>query len=143
MIITNIEIPDRYSVCEHSDCKLAATCLYQIAYVHQIESETYLRLINPRKCSKDGNCLYYRDSAPVTFARGFTNFQKRMFPDQYQRFMTRLIGKFGRNPYFERRRGDTPLPPKEQEFILNVLKEVGITEEMKFDQYEENINWYG
>ncbi|MCQ2330178.1 MAG: hypothetical protein MJZ93_06460 [Paludibacteraceae bacterium] len=26
--------------------------------------------------------------------------------------------------------------------VLAVLKEVGITEEMRFDSYESHINWY-
>lgn len=142
-------LPSDYPVCQHSDCKMAGTCLHQLAYDQLRQTETYLRLLNPGKCgstcSPTGEeipCEYYRDNKPVIYARGFTNFQKRMFPDQYQNFMNLLIGKFSRNPYFERRRGETALPPKEQEIVLNALKQVGVTEEMKFDSYEENINWY-
>ena len=75
------------------------------------------------------------------YARGFTNFQKRMFPDQYLKFMNMLIATFGRNAYFERRRGETALSPKEQAIVLKALKKVGVTEEMEFDKYEENLNW--
>lgn len=75
------------------------------------------------------------------YARGFTNFQKRMFPDQYLKFMNQLIATFGRNAYFERRRGETALSPKEQAIVLKSLKKVGVTEELKFDKYEENLNW--
>ena len=139
---TYTTIPSGYPVCEHSDCPQAATCLHQIAYQELMKKEEYLRLINPNQCATDGMCKHYRDSTPVTYARGFTNFQKRMFPDQYQKFMSICIGHWSRNPYFERRRGDSALPPSEQEFILKALKQVGITEEMKFDNYEENINWY-
>lgn len=135
-------LPPGYAVCQHSDCKMAKTCLHQMAYDKLMQTETYLNLINPGKCSKDEHCGFYRDSKPVLYARGFTNFQKRMFPDQYQEFMRLLIGRFSRNPYFERRRGETALPPKEQEIVLNALKQVGVTEEMEFDSYEENINWY-
>lgn len=34
------------------------------------------------------------------------------------------------------------IPISEQEFILKVLKIVGVTEEMQFDSYEQAINWY-
>ena len=71
-----------------------------------------------------------------------TNFQRRMFPDQYRRFMEICVGEWGRNPYFERRRGARLIPISEQEFILKVLKIVGVTEEMQFDSYEQAINWY-
>ena len=136
-------LPKDYPLCEHSSCPMAATCLHQVAYSMMMEQNAeYLRLINPTRCSKDEACTYYRDKKPVIFARGFTNFQKRMFPDQYSRFMSICINHWSRNPYFERRRGERSLPPDEQVFILNALKKVGVTEDMKFDSYEENINWY-
>ena len=136
-------LPKDYPLCEHSSCPMAATCLHQVAYSMMMEQNAeYLRLINPARCSKDEACTYYRDKKPVIFARGFTNFQKRMFPDQYSRFMSICIKHWSRNPYFVRRRGDRYLPPDEQVFILNALKKVGVTEDMKFDSYEENINWY-
>jgi len=34
------------------------------------------------------------------------------------------------------------IPISEQKFILEVLKIVGVTEEMQFDSYEQAINWY-
>lgn len=134
-------IPANYAVCLHHDCPKAATCLHQIAYQTLVEQENYLNLINPNRCGKDDSCRYYRNNTPVVYARGFTNFQKRMFPDQYQTFKSILIDKFCRNSYFERRRGETALSPKEQSIVLQALKAAGITEEFKFDSYEENYNW--
>lgn len=73
-------LPINNPVCEHSSCSKAATCLHQVAYSMMMEqNEEYLRLINPTRCSKDETCTYYRDKKPVIFARGFTNFQKRMY----------------------------------------------------------------
>lgn len=135
-------LPKDYPVCEHSSCLLAATCLHQTAYSMMMEQNAeYLRLINPTRCSKDEACTYYRDKKPVIFARGFTNFQKRMYPQQYDKFMTTLILHFGRNQYFKRRRGDILLPPEEQEVIRLMLEKVGADSKMDFDKYEEHINW--
>ena len=120
-----------------------AVCLHQIAYQPLIEQPaTVLRLLNPTLCTRDEACPYFRDSAPVTYARGFTGMQSRMFPAQYQQFMSILMSHFGRNPYFERRRGEFPLSPKEQRIVLNALRRVGVTEELRFDHYEESVNWY-
>ena len=135
-------VPQYYRVCLHADCKKAGTCLHQIAYNHLIADQTYLELINPTRCKPDGQCPFFRDCAPVRFARGFAHFQKRMFPEQYDRFAAILMQRFGRNPYYERRRGDTALPPSEQRLVLDTLRRVGVTEEMKFESYEEAINWY-
>lgn len=134
--------PSHYTVCEHSDCQCAAICLHQLAYTELLKTETILHLLNPTQCVKDETCKFYCNNTPVTYARGFTNFQKKMFPDQYQTFMYKLIGKFSRNGYFERRRGDSALSSKEQEIVLAALKEAGISEEMKLDSYESHINWY-
>lgn len=135
-------LPAGYAVCQHSDCVMAETCLHQIAYPTMLAENDILRLVNPSMCSKDALCKYYRSNAPITYARGFAHFQKRMFPEQYNRFSTMLIDRFGRNAYYERRRGDTALTPEEQRIVLDALKQVGITEEMKFESYEENTNWY-
>ena len=135
-------LPKDYPLCEHSSCPMAATCLHQVAYSMMMEQNAeYLRLINPTRWSKDEACTYYRDKKPVIFARGFTNFQKRMYPQQYDQFMTTLILHFGRNQYFKRRRGDILLPPEEQEVIRLMLEKVGADSKMDFDKYEEHINW--
>ena len=133
--------PYDYPVCELQDCPMATTCLRQFAYTTLIENEEYLRLINPTKCSKDEACKYYRDKKPVVFARGFTNFQKQMFPQQYDKFMTTLVSHFGRNQYYKRRRGAILIPPEEQKVIRRVLEKVGADPKMDFDNYEEQINW--
>lgn len=135
-------LPANYPVCEHNSCPMAATCLHHIAYSILMEQNAeFLRLINPARCSKDEACAYYRDKKPVIFARGFTNFQKRMYPQQYDQFMTTLILHFGRNQYFKRRRGDILLLPEEQEVIRLMLEKVGADSKMDFDKYEEHINW--
>ena len=135
-------LPTNYPVCEHSSCPMAATCLHHIAYTMMLEqNEEYLRLINPTRCSKDKTFTYYHDKKQVIFARGFTNFQKHMFPQQYDQFMTTLCFHFGRNQYFKRRRGDILISPEEQEEIRHMLEKVGADSKMEFDNYEEHINW--
>ena len=69
------------------------------------------------------------------------NFQKRMYPEQYDKFMSLLILHFGRSQYFKRRRGDIALPPEEQEAIQIALKKAGVTQKMEFDEYIDAINW--
>lgn len=105
-------IPSGYAVCQYSDCPMAETCLHQIVYPTMLEKNDILSVVNPGRCSKDAKCKFYRSNKPITYARGFAHFQKRMFPDQYDRFSMILINKFGRNAYYERRRGDTALTPR-------------------------------
>ena len=136
------EAPPHYPICLHADCPRAGHCLHRVAYGELIGKCEMLSVINPERCRKDGDeCPYFRDAAPVAYARGFTGMQRRMYPDQYKRFMRLLTEHFGRNPYFERRKGETVLSPSEQQIVLDALRKAGVTEDLKFDAYEENINW--
>ena len=134
-------IPKNYSVCMHADCEVASSCLHQLVYSKLLERESHLNLINPNMCGKNSECKFFRDSKPVTYARGFTKIQQSLSVRQYRVFMDALKEVFGRNAYFERRSGMRAMPPKEQEIVLAILKRQGVTDCVEFDSYEENINW--
>ena len=135
------KMPSTYQLCLHADCPKADTCLRQLAFRRLDELGLYLHLLNPSRCTKQANCPHYANCQPVRFAKGFTNFQKRMYPAQYDKFMTMLMNHFGRNSYFKRRRGEILLPPHEQEIVKIALKKSGVTQNMEFDSYIECINW--
>lgn len=116
------EIPQEFSVCQHADCPRVANCLHQVVCQPLMERDNILRLINPNRCTKDASCPHFRDAAPVTYARGFVGMQQRMLPAQYMTFMSILKSRFGHNPYYERRRGEMPLTPREQKIVLNALR---------------------
>lgn len=135
------EVPDDYPVCVHDQCPKAQQCLRQIGYGRLAATETLLRMVNPLRCTQDDDCPFYRSAEPVVWARGFAHFQHHMFPEQYKQFMFLLIQRFGRNAYFERRRGDTALSPTEQEMVMDALRTVGVTEPLSFQSSEKTVNW--
>lgn len=135
------DIPSRYKVCLHADCVRASVCLRQLAYRSLMEKEEVLWLLNPLRCTKDESCPYYRNGGIAVYALGFKGMKERMYPKQYQEFMSILTAQFGRNPYFERRSGKKPLSPKDQRLVLQALKRVGVEENLEFDRYEERVNW--
>ena len=132
-------IPSYYSVCTLADCKMASTCLHQQAYAVLARENDYLRLLSPRLCSKDEKCKHYRNNKPETYARGFTNMQKCMLTGQYKRFINMMMRHYARSTYFKMRSGKTPLSPKDQAYILNILRQIGVTQDLKFDSYEDII----
>ena len=134
--------PEFYSVCVHAQCPKAGECLHRIAFENLRSKKEVMRLVNPDRCTADESCTKFRSNKPVHFARGFSQMKRKMYPDQYKRFMNILIETFGRNPYFERRRGDTALPPSEQELVQQALRKAGVTEKIEFDSYEDTVNWY-
>ena len=139
---TYTTLPSRFGTCLHVNCPMASACLRQLAYSKMTENKDILCMVNPRHCSKDRDCKFYRDATPVRYAKGFTNFQKRMFPEQYHDFMYTLIVQFGRSAYFERRSGHTLLSPAEQEIVLAALQQAGVKEDFQFDKYVELYNWF-
>lgn len=134
--------PKDYPVCVHAQCPKAGECLHRIAFEKLRAECKYMRLLNPDHCSADDSCQNFRCNKPVRYARGFTDFQRHMYPQQYDRFMTALILHFGRNQYYARRRGVIAMPPEEQALVLQTLKKVGVTETLTFDRYDDAINWY-
>ena len=100
-----------------------------------------MRLINPTRCTKEASCPYYRNSQPVTFARGFTGFKKQLSMEQYQKFMnirTALLDGRNLSSNKKRSRGS---PPEEQNDIKETLHQLGVCTEVTFDNYEETPRW--
>ena len=134
-------IPANYPLCLHADCPKAESCLRQLAFRRHAELGMHLTLLNPSLCTMQDNCPHYADSKPVRFAKGFTNFQKHMFPQQYSMFMDLLISHFGRNQYFMRRSGKVVLSPEEQNVIRQALVKCEVEDNLEFDEYIESILW--
>ena len=76
-----LEIPHGFALCGEAECLCAEGCLRHRAYLQQAETVKVFTVVNPRFCTKDGQCAYFRDAGPVNFARGFTQMQKRMAAD--------------------------------------------------------------
>ena len=136
-------IPNGYEACLPCDCPQRSHCLHAWAWNYRDSSIRQYVVLNPDQTTLDGHCSFYCDDRPQRYALGFTNFQKRMYPDQYRQFMSVCVSHFGRNPYFMRRRGAMPIPPSEQAFIRSVLKQVGVPDDLDFDGFEERVNWNG
>ena len=134
------EVPYGFIHCLEVDCPMAEHCLRQIAMRALPKGELSVRILNPQIAAPSENCRFYRSDEPQVYARGFKNMQKQMLSGQYDTFRYRLIGKFGRNPYFERRKGERLCTPKEMLEVKAVLKDLGL-EHLEFDAYEEHINW--
>lgn len=136
-------IPHNYEACLTNNCPQREHCLRAWVWDNRKSSVQRYVVLNPDLTTSDGHCPFYCNDQPQRYALGFTNFQRRLYPDQYKQFMSACIARFGRNPYFMRRRGDTPMSPSEQAFIRSVLKQIGAPEDIDFDGFEERINWYG
>ena len=110
------EVPGCYLHCSNVDCKMANHCLRQLAMQHLPNNQIAVTILNPQLTKTGEMCEYYRDDK------------------------SQVQGKFGRNPYFERRKGARLCSPKEMKEVEAVLKDIN-HEELKFDAYVEKLNW--
>ena len=104
--ITLNDVPGGYAMCSRDDCAVCNHCLRHIAFQEVGKDLKMLFQVNPLRVVLSDKCEYFRTDEPATYALGFKNMQQSMTPPQYQTFSCRLIGKFGRTDYFERRRGE-------------------------------------
>ena len=134
------EIPEWYPVCIKCECPLADHCLRQIATQLLTDKCLIVRMVNPLIATSSEQCQFYRSDEKQSYARGFKNMQNDMLPRQYQEFMHRLTGQFGRTGYFERRRGERLCSPSEVMKVKEVLENIGLSN-LEFDKYEMHYNW--
>jgi len=60
---------------------------------------------------------------------------------QMQSAISDLMGYFGRRTYYRSRKGERLLSPSEQQDVLRILKNCGVTSPLDFDLYIEDYNW--
>lgn len=98
-------------------------------------------VINPRSLQEGESCPHFAMLGKVTYAYGMLEILGRTPRDIRKKIIFELSIHFGRNPFYSRRKGERPIPPTEQEFILDTFRKYGITDSHLFDRYEECDEW--
>lgn len=143
-------MPKDYIYCPAADgaCPRAPQCLRAIAYRQLTATEASakpgpIRIVHPACVAHaQKGCDYYRDSTPVRFAQGMT----KLFDEIPHRLETdirrRIMACFScRSYYFQSRKGERLITPKEQQAIANVFRQAGLKAEPEFDNYVEETYW--
>ena len=138
--ITINDMPGYYAMCTRNDCEVCDHCLRYLAFEAVGKDFWRVYLANPLKVVPTGECEYFRTDEPATYAKGFKNMQQEMKPRQYDDFSIKLIGKFGRTGYYDRRKGARLCTPADIETVRNVLQEIGLPD-LEFDSYLKRTNW--
>jgi hypothetical protein len=135
------DVPGGYGLCTRNDCAVCNHCLRHIAYNDVVTDELWvINHVNPLRVKPTAECDYFRTDELATYAKGFVKMKQEMLPRQYDEFMCRLIGKFGRTGYYERRRGERLCTPSEIKAIRTVLQELKLPD-LEFDGYVKQFNW--
>ena len=135
-------VPTNYMLCIKSDCPKAATCLrYKATQMMPTEVKTWSILSPAYLAQMKGECPHYRLAEKVRYARGFVRMIRTLPVNISEMVAQKLIARFGRNAYYDMRKGKRTIAPTEQEVIRTVVAECGALQEVVFDSYEENFQW--
>lgn len=143
-------IPKDYIYCPAADgaCPRIPHCLRAIAYRQLTATEAPtksgpIRIVHPAcVASAADGCEYYRDSTPVRFARGMTKLFDEIPHRLEADIRRRIMACFScRSYYFQSRKGERLITPKEQQDIANVFRRAGLKAEPEFDNYVEETYW--
>lgn len=136
------QVPYSYGVCPSASCPLSATCLRHIALEHAPAKPAFLPTLTPAALKAiKGDCKYYRPNTPIHYAKGFLNLINSLEVGTSGIFRSRLISYFGRKNYYLARKGELPIHPKDQQYIIQLAKQLKVEKEEYFDSYFDGYDW--
>lgn len=136
------EVPNQYPMCLNRECNKADTCLRQLVEQNVPADIPYWNIISPKHlATQDGPCPYYRPATKVQFSKGFIRFLNTLPHKLLLTVTSQLTAHFGRRTYFRIRKGERLLSPAEQQQLLAILKNCGVSDPLEFDAYIESYDW--
>ena len=139
---TSEKVPNNYTLCIKGDCPKAANCLRHVAVAMMPAEVQRWSILSPAYLVQiEGECPHYRSAEKVQYARGFVRMIRTLPVNISEMVAHTLIARFGRNTYYDMRKGKRAIAPAEQEIILAVVAECGVQQEVVFDSYEEDYQW--
>lgn len=136
------KVPFSYNICLNRECPQANTCLRQLAEQSAPDDIQSWTILSPKYLAslKDA-CPHYRSDTKVLFAKGFIKLLEDLPYKQMQAAVAQLSGYFGRRTYYRIRKGERLLSPSEQEMVLSILKNCGVSSHKGFDDYIKEYDW--
>lgn len=140
-ILDHSHVPGSYAHCFDASCPLAARCLPRLAADCLTDDVTQVMAVNPRRCSHDEQCPYFRPAEEVRMARGFMHALGTVPMANVHKVERAVMALYNRCYYYRMRRGTYALTPEQQEQIARILTENGAAQPVEFDAYEMELDW--
>lgn len=125
------------TLCLNSECPQASTCR-RFVYAHSIpKDELSFSVFNPTYLSGLSECPHYWSTDLVHYAKGFIHLLESL-PAGDKTLINALMLRYGRKNYYRYRKGELLLPPEEQEFITDLVRQTCPSiQAVEFDGYVE------
>ena len=128
------KLPYGWTLCSLSECSRKEECLrYQVC---QSVTLTRGQCVLPAVLLKE-TCPYFHPIRKVNVAIGFKGIFREVKERDHSEIRRKIANYLGRGgTYYRYRNGERSLTPKQQEWIRQLFRRYGYTEEVVFDRYE-------
>lgn len=136
------QYPNDYSLCFLEDCKLKEQCSHYIAGQHIRKDHYQGHAIFKTMLDRKDGCIQYHKLRTIKGAWGFdTLFDNIKYKDSaaVRRAVKAYLGS--NTTYSRYKNGQLLLSPEQQTWIINLFKKYGYTDNLRFDNYKEIIDW--
>lgn len=129
------------ALCSSNCCKVADRCRRAMGYKTITAEDETLKMVNPMLTTNDESCPMYSHLDTVRFAKGFMKLQGEMSRIKFDALKQKLLAHYGKNPYYEMRKGTRQISPEDQSYITEAVSKTGATITDPFDEYVEQEVW--
>lgn len=128
------KIPYTWAMCYLSECSRRDECLrYQVC---MSAGFTLRQCVLPAVLRK-GECPYFHPIRKVRVAIGFKGIFSEVRYRDHSTIRSKIANYLGRGgTYYRYRNGERALSPEQQEWIRQLFRRYGYTDEVVFDRYE-------
>lgn len=134
-------VPDGWALCYLSECGRKEECLRYQACLLSPKGKTQAACVLPAAL-RQGACPHFHPIEKMRMAAGFQRIFDELKAKHVASITSKLIRYLGpKTTYYRYRCGERSLTPKQQEWILALLRSYGYTEGVAFDSYSEGYRF--
>lgn len=140
--LKNKPVPFNYARCYNEQCPKASNCLRRVAALLTTADTSYISIVNPMCIPATGtDCPYFQTAEKIHVAWGISHLLDKVPYKDGTNMKQQLIGHFGKTLYYRFYREERFLSPADQNYIRQLFRRKGISEEPVFDSYTDEYNW--
>lgn len=136
------KVPYDFDHCQQAQCPQAETCLRRLAAIHAPQTLPSMKSVNPNSLPADlTRCPYHLSTRKVRIAWGIKGFLNRLPLEDAKAIRRTLILHFTKTHFYRLQRKERCLRPRDQEYIRQLFRRYGVTEEPAYEYYTEEYDW--
>ncbi len=137
-----MKIPLTFALCFNASCPRTNYCLRYVAGTQLPETKHYALSVLPRTLRANGECSMFKENAPIKGAYGFNTLFSNVRKKDVSFLREKVIECLGsQSGYYRYNKGTRLLLPVQQEKILQLFREHGYQENLRFDHYCETYDF--